>query len=69
MEALGQADIEAARPMPEDAIFRLYSMTRSITSLAAMILWEEGAFRLDDPVSAVPAPVRGPEGLLRCWVA
>ncbi len=51
MEALGQADIEAARPMPEDAIFRLYSMTRSITSLAAMILWEEGAFRLDDPVS------------------
>ncbi len=51
MEALGQANIEAALPMPEDAIFRLYSMTRSITSLAAMILWEEGAFRLDDPVS------------------
>jgi len=51
MEALGQADIEAARPMPEDAIFRLYSMARSITSLAAMILWEEGKFRLDDPVS------------------
>ena len=51
MEALGQADIEAARPMPEDAIFRLYSMARSITSLGAMILWEEGAFRLDDPVS------------------
>ena len=51
MEALGQADIEAARPMPEDAIFRLYSMARSITSLAAMILWEEGAFQLDDPVS------------------
>ena len=51
MEALGQANIGAARPMPEDAIFRLYSMTRSITSLAAMVLWEEGAFRLDDPVS------------------
>jgi CubicO group peptidase (beta-lactamase class C family) len=51
MEALGQADIEAARPMPEDAIFRLYSMARSITSLAAMILWEEGAFQLDDPIS------------------
>ena len=51
MKALGQANIEAARPMPEDAIFRLYSMTRSITSLAAMILWEEGAFRLVDPVS------------------
>ena len=51
MEALGQANIEAARPMPENAIFRLYSMTRSITSAAAMILWEEGAFQLDDPVS------------------
>ena len=51
MEALGQSNIEAARPMPEDAIFRLYSMARSITSLAAMILWEEGAFRLDDPIS------------------
>ena len=51
MEALGHADIEAARPMPEDAIFRLYSMTRSMTSLAAMILWEEGAFQLDDPIS------------------
>ncbi len=51
MEALGHADIEAARPMPEDAIFRLYSMTRSMTSLAAMILWEGGAFQLDDPIS------------------
>ena len=51
MEALGHADIEAARPMPKDAIFRLYSMTRSMTSLAAMILWEEGVFQLDDPIS------------------
>ena len=51
MEALGRSDIEAARPMPEDAIFRLYSMTRSMTSLGAMILWEEGAFQLDDPIS------------------
>ena len=51
MEALGLADIEANRPMPEDAIFRLYSMARSITSLGAMILWEEGKFQLDDPIS------------------
>jgi len=51
MEALGQANIEAARPMSEDALFRLYSMTRPITSLAAMILWEEGAFQLDDAVA------------------
>lgn len=51
MEALGQSDIKADRPMPEDAIFRLYSMARSITSLGAMILWEEGKFQLDDPIS------------------
>ena len=51
MEALGYADIEARRPMPEDALFRIYSMTRPITSLAAMILWEEDRFELDDPVS------------------
>ena len=36
--------------MPEDALFRMYSMTRPITSLAAMILWEEGEFKLDDPI-------------------
>jgi CubicO group peptidase (beta-lactamase class C family) len=51
LEAVGLADIEANRPMPEDAIFRLYSMARSITSLGAMILWEEGKFQLDDPIS------------------
>lgn len=50
-EALGQRDIEAASAMPEDALFRIYSMTRPVTSLAAMILWEEGKFQLDDPIS------------------
>ena len=51
LEAVGQQDLEAGRPMGEDALFRLYSMTRPITSLAAMVLWEEGKFRLDDPIS------------------
>ncbi len=50
-EALGQRDIATASPMPEDALFRIYSMTRPVTSLAAMILWEEGYFKLDDPIS------------------
>ncbi len=50
-EALGQRDLEAGDPMPEDAIFRLYSMTRSITSTAVMLLWEEGRFQLDDPIA------------------
>ena len=51
LEALGRRDLQARDPMPEDALFRLYSMTRSITSTAVMILWEEGKFRLDDPIA------------------
>ena len=50
-EALGQRDLQTRGPMPQDALFRLYSMTRSITSTAAMILWEEGKFQLDDPIA------------------
>ncbi|WP_339867747.1 serine hydrolase domain-containing protein [Pseudohongiella nitratireducens] len=50
-EALGQQDIASDTPMPEDALFRIYSMTRPVSSLAAMILWEEGRFQLDDPIS------------------
>ena len=51
LEALGHSDLDSERPMPEDALFRMYSMTRPITSLAAMILLEEGKFELDDPIS------------------
>ena len=51
-EALGRRDLQVGDPMPEDAIFRLYSMTRSITSTAVMLLWEEGTFQLDAPLSA-----------------
>ncbi len=50
-EALGQRDLQTRDLMPENALFRLYSMTRSITSTAAMILWEEGQFQLDDPIA------------------
>lgn len=51
LEALGQRDLATASPMSEDALFRIYSMTRPVTSLAAMILWEEGKLQLDDPIS------------------
>ena len=51
LEALGELDRERGLAMRDDALFRLYSMTRPITSLAAMILWEEDRFDLDDPVS------------------
>ncbi|WP_169544660.1 serine hydrolase domain-containing protein [Sneathiella aquimaris] len=47
----GLADQGEVRQMAEDALFRIYSMTKPITSLAAMMLWEAGKFDLDDPVA------------------
>jgi CubicO group peptidase (beta-lactamase class C family) len=47
----GQRDIEAGAPVELDTLFRIYSMTKPITSVAAMMLYEEGAFELKDPVS------------------
>jgi CubicO group peptidase (beta-lactamase class C family) len=47
----GMADAEASRPMADDTVFRIYSMTKPITALAAMMLWEEGAFELTDPIA------------------
>ncbi len=51
LAAHGVMDIESARPMQTDSIFRIYSMTKPITSVAAMMLYEEGRFQLDDPIS------------------
>ena len=47
----GQRDVEAGLPVELDTIFRVYSMTKPVTSVAAMMLYEEGAFELKDPVS------------------
>jgi CubicO group peptidase (beta-lactamase class C family) len=47
----GHRDVEAAKPVELDTIFRLYSMTKPVTSVAAMMLYEEGGFELKDPVS------------------
>lgn len=47
----GQADLEAKKPLKSDAIFRIYSMTKPITTVAAMMLYEEGKFQIDDPVA------------------
>jgi len=48
----GCRDIEAGLPVEADTLWRIYSMTKPITSVAAMMLYEEGAFELTDPVSA-----------------
>ena len=50
-ESRGFMDVDSAKPMRPDAIFRIASMTKPITSVALMMLWEEGAFQLRDPVS------------------
>jgi CubicO group peptidase (beta-lactamase class C family) len=47
----GQRDIEAGLPVEPDTLWRIYSMTKPITSVAAMMLFEEGKFQLTDPVS------------------
>jgi CubicO group peptidase (beta-lactamase class C family) len=49
--AYGVADREAGRPMQRDAIVQIYSMTKPITGVALMTLYEQGKFKLDDPLA------------------
>ena len=49
-EPLGHLEIERRRPVTRDAVFRIYSMTKPITSVGLMMLYEQGRFQLDDPV-------------------
>ncbi len=50
-ETCGMMDIETEMPMKRDTIFRIYSMSKPITSVAAMMLYEQGKIKLDEPVS------------------
>ena len=47
----GRRDLEADLPVEPDTLWRIFSMTKPITSVAAMMLWEEGRFELKDPVA------------------
>src|SRR5512136_2985557 len=49
-DVYGKADIEAGTPMRANSLFRMYSMTKPVTSTALLILYEEGKFQLDDPL-------------------
>ena len=51
LAAFGRRDVASATPMTADTIFRIYSMTKPIVSVALLSLYEEGHFQLDDPVS------------------
>ena len=72
-KSYGQQDVEAGKPMPTDAIFRIASMSKAVTTIAALMLYEEGRFMLNDPVAkyipafansvvAVPPPRDAPAG-------
>ena len=50
-EKVGHQDIASGKPIEFDTIFRIYSMTKPITSVAVMMLYEEGLFQLNSPVS------------------
>ena len=55
-EKVGMQDVATAKPIEFDTIFRIYSMTKPITSVAVMMLYEEGHFQLNTPVSEfIPA--------------
>jgi len=60
-KAYGMQDIESGTPMSTDSIFRFYSMTKPITSVAVMMLFEEGRFLLNDPVSKYLPEFKGLE--------
>ena len=71
LEAYGQMDIEQKKPMRTDAIFRIASMSKAVTTVAALILYEEGRFMLNEPlgkylpafaksVVAIPPPPGSP---------
>jgi len=69
-EAVGTRGASDDRPLTKDALFRIFSMTKPITAVAAMILYEEGKFQLSDPVSKfVPEfenlTVLGDDGVIR----
>ena len=64
-KTFGKMDLEADKPMREDAIFRIYSMSKAITTAAALILYDEGKLGLDDPVSKYISDFKG----IKVWNA
>jgi CubicO group peptidase (beta-lactamase class C family) len=61
----GMLDREAGKAMPADAMFRICSMTKPITSVAVMMLYEEGKFQLGDPISKYLPEFKSPKVLVK----
>ncbi len=64
-KAQGMADREAGKPMRTDSMFRICSMTKPITSVAVMMLYEEGRFLLEDPISKYLPEFKNPKVLVK----
>jgi len=64
-KAQGMMDREAGSPMQPDAMFRICSMTKPITSVAVMMLYEEGHFMLEDPISKYLPEFKNPKILVK----
>jgi len=62
-KAFGKADSQSGRNLKRDDIFRIASQSKAITSTAVMMLWEEGKFRLDDPISKYITEFKNPQVL------
>src|SRR6266851_5748523 len=65
LKAQGMMDREAGKPMRSDTIFRICSMSKALTSLAVMMLYEEGRFQLEDPVSKYIPEFKNPKVLVK----
>jgi CubicO group peptidase (beta-lactamase class C family) len=65
LKAQGMMDREAGKAMQTDAMFRICSMSKPITSLAVMMLYEEGRFQLQDPVSKFIPEFKNPKVLVK----
>jgi CubicO group peptidase (beta-lactamase class C family) len=62
-KAFGTSDAETKRKLQKDDIFRLASQSKAITATAVMMLWEEGKFQLDDPISKYIPEFKNPKVL------
>lgn len=62
-KAFGKADNQSGRNLKRDDIFRIASQSKAITSTAVMMLWEEGKFKLDDPISKYIPEFKNPQVL------
>ena len=65
-KAFGMADNQSGRSLKRDDIFRIASQTKAVTATAVMILWEEGKFQLDDPISKYIPEFKNP-GLIKTF--